>query len=100
MAQGDDVVKRFTTAGAEVWKAGVSEHANGVILTADGLSVAPNGDLLVATQGTQQVTRFNASGAFVSRFGSSFADPAGGWSRSRSAQRPTGRCGSVTPAAA
>ncbi len=97
VAQGDDVVKRFTTAGAEVWKAGVNEHATGVVLTAEGLSVAANGDLLVATQGTQQITRFNTAGAFVSRFGPT--RPGRGFPH-RLSRRPTPRCGWVTRPAA
>ncbi len=90
VAQGDDLLKRFTTAGAEVWKAGVNQHATGVVLTAEGLSVAANGDLLVATQGTQQITRFNTAGAFVSRFGSASADPAGSWFPTSVAPAPDG----------
>jgi len=79
VAQGDDTVKRFTAAGALVWAAGINEHANGVLSSAEGVAVAANGDLLVASEAAQQISRFNASGTFAVRFGSSFSDPAGSW---------------------
>jgi tripartite motif-containing protein 71 len=79
VAQGDDTVKRFTPAGAQVWAAGINEHANGTVPSAEGLSVTQNGDVLVASEIAEQITRFNSAGAFVSRFASNFNDPAGSW---------------------
>ncbi len=90
VAQGDDTLKRFAPAGQQVWAGGVNEHAGSVVLAPAGLSVAANGDVLVASETSEQVTRFNASAQFVSRFSSGFSDPAGSWLPQSAGQGPDG----------